>query len=89
MNPMVRFPRPPDASAVPTHPTLFLSFRADNLVVQLNPEARASLPALAFNSFVSRFKEPELSEGFQDIVEIEFAFKGSREEYAIWAKYWL
>ncbi|KLU86922.1 bifunctional polynucleotide phosphatase/kinase [Magnaporthiopsis poae ATCC 64411] len=55
----------------------------------LNPEARASLPVLAFNSFGSRFKEPKLSEGFQDIIEIDFSFRGSREEYAIWAKYWL
>ncbi|KAL8287824.1 hypothetical protein RB597_000035 [Gaeumannomyces tritici] len=55
----------------------------------LNPEARGSLPTIAFNTFGSRFKAPELSEGFQDIVEIEFAFRGSREEYAAWAKYWL
>ncbi|KAL8378095.1 hypothetical protein RB595_008683 [Gaeumannomyces hyphopodioides] len=55
----------------------------------LNPESRDSLPTIAFNTFGSRFKEPKLSEGFQDIVEIEFTFRGSREEYAAWAKYWL
>ena len=54
----------------------------------LNPEARAALPQLAFNGFASRFKEPKAAEGFQDVVEIEFNFRGSKEEYAIWGRYW-
>jgi bifunctional polynucleotide phosphatase/kinase len=44
---------------------------------------------LAFNGFASRFKEPKIKEGFHDIVEVEFAFRGSEEEHAVWAKYWL
>ncbi|KAK3934695.1 polynucleotide kinase 3 phosphatase-domain-containing protein [Diplogelasinospora grovesii] len=55
----------------------------------LNPEGRQSLPRIAFNGFNSRFKEPKTNEGFQDIVEVEFGFRGTREEYEIWAKYWL
>ncbi|KAK4641372.1 DNA kinase/phosphatase Pnk1 [Podospora bellae-mahoneyi] len=55
----------------------------------LNPEDRQLLPQLAFNGFKSRFKEPKDKEGFDDITEVEFKFKGSKEEYAIWGKYWV
>ncbi len=55
----------------------------------MNPETRESLPKLAFNSFNSRFQKPKTKEGFQDIVEVDFQFRGSRDEYAIWARYWL
>ncbi|KAK5662120.1 hypothetical protein OQA88_8025 [Cercophora sp. LCS_1] len=55
----------------------------------LNPEDRQSLPQLAFNGFASRFKEPKTKEGFQHVVEIEFKFRGTKEEYDIWGRYWL
>ncbi|KAK1833920.1 PNK3P-domain-containing protein [Podospora conica] len=55
----------------------------------LNPEDRTILPRLAFSGFTSRFKEPKLSEGFQDIVEVDFAFRGTKEEHDIWARYWV
>lgn len=55
---------------------------------QMNPEARSSLPKLAFNGFASRFKEPKVKEGIQDVVLVEFKFRGTREEYEIWGKYW-
>ncbi|KAL7623625.1 DNA kinase/phosphatase Pnk1 [Parahypoxylon ruwenzoriense] len=55
----------------------------------MNPEARAALPATAFNVFFSRFKPPKVArEGFQDVVETEFKFHGTKEEYAIWGRYW-
>ncbi|RYO96191.1 hypothetical protein DL765_011672 [Monosporascus sp. GIB2] len=54
----------------------------------MNPEARAALPKLAFNGYFARFKEPKAEEGFQDVVEVEFRFRGTREEYAIWGRYW-
>ncbi|KAI6091033.1 PNK3P-domain-containing protein [Hypoxylon rubiginosum] len=54
----------------------------------MNPEARTALPALAFNGFFSRLREPKVKEGFQDVVEIEFKFRGTKEEYAIWGRYW-
>ncbi|KAI0137113.1 polynucleotide kinase 3 phosphatase [Xylariales sp. AK1849] len=54
----------------------------------MNPEAREALPKLAFNSFASRFKEPKVREGFQDIVEVVFKFRGTKDEYAIWGRYW-
>jgi bifunctional polynucleotide phosphatase/kinase len=56
---------------------------------QMNPESRAVLPKLAFNGFKSRFKEPKASEGFQDITEVEFRFRGTEEERGIWARYWI
>ncbi len=55
----------------------------------MNPESRQLLPKLAFNGFASRFKEPKAKEGFQDVVEVDFAFRGTQEEYAIWGRYWL
>jgi len=30
------------------------------------------LPRIAFTGFASRYKEPQLSEGFQDIVKVDF-----------------
>jgi bifunctional polynucleotide phosphatase/kinase len=55
----------------------------------LNPESRQALPGQAFNGFASRFKEPRVSEGFQDIIEIPFAFRGTKEDYGIWGRYWV
>ncbi|EQB45243.1 polynucleotide kinase 3 phosphatase [Colletotrichum gloeosporioides Cg-14] len=55
----------------------------------LNPESRVALPKMAFNGFKSRFKEPKEKEGFQDITEIEFAFRGTKDEHDVWARYWL
>lgn len=54
----------------------------------LNPEARTVLPQLAFSGFGSRFKEPKVKEGFQDVTEVEFKFKGTKEEHGIWGRYW-
>ncbi|TGJ87226.1 hypothetical protein E0Z10_g1529 [Xylaria hypoxylon] len=54
----------------------------------LNPEARSALPPLAFNGYFSRLREPTVTEGFQHVLPIEFKFRGTKEEYAIWAQYW-
>lgn len=54
----------------------------------LNPEARQGLPRLAFTGFASRFKEPKVQEGFQDVTELSFKFRGTREEYDAWGRYW-
>ncbi|KAK4096599.1 PNK3P-domain-containing protein [Parathielavia hyrcaniae] len=56
---------------------------------QLNPEARKGLPKLAFNGFASRFREPKTEEGFQDVIPIDFEFRGTKEEYQVWGRYWL
>lgn len=55
----------------------------------LNPESRTSLPQLAFNGFNARFKEPKVKEGFKDVTEVDFKFRGTKEEYEIWGKYWV
>ena len=39
---------------------------------KFNPEKRTILPYSAFAGFSSRFKEPKLNEGFQDITRIDF-----------------
>jgi bifunctional polynucleotide phosphatase/kinase len=56
--------------------------------MSLNPEVRQVLPKLAFTGFASRYKEPHMKEGFQDIVQVEFKFRGTREEHVVWARYW-
>ena len=38
----------------------------------MNPEKRTLLPGIAFSSFASRYQEPTLAEGFQEIVKIPF-----------------
>ncbi|SCO78149.1 related to bifunctional polynucleotide phosphatase/kinase [Fusarium oxysporum] len=54
----------------------------------LNPESRQILPKMAFTGFASRFKPPQMKEGFQDITEVQFQFRGSQDEYKIWGRYW-
>lgn len=39
---------------------------------QTNPESRTLLPKLAFTSFASRFQEPKVEEGLQDVVRVPF-----------------
>jgi len=29
-----------------------------------------------------------MKEGFQDIIEVEFKFRGTKEEYDVWGQYW-
>ncbi|KAF2142341.1 uncharacterized protein K452DRAFT_227012 [Aplosporella prunicola CBS 121167] len=56
---------------------------------EMNPESRIMLPKIAFTSFTSRFREPSLKEGFQDITKVDFTFEGSEQERAIWTKFWV
>nr|POE85563.1 bifunctional polynucleotide phosphatase/kinase [Quercus suber] len=37
-----------------------------------NPEKRVQLPRMAFSSFASRYREPKLEEGFEDITIVDF-----------------
>ena len=68
---------------------LFIEGGALTVEMQLNPESRTSLPKLAFNGYISKFKEPKVDEGFQDIIQVDFKFRGTEEEYALWGRYWL
>lgn len=55
----------------------------------INPEARDLVPKLAFNTFSSRFKEPNaVKESFADVIPVDFEYRGSKEEFAIWSQYW-
>jgi len=38
----------------------------------MNPEHRTLLPKMAFTGFASRYREPRLEEGFEDMTEVEF-----------------
>ncbi|KAL5363801.1 polynucleotide kinase 3 phosphatase-domain-containing protein [Aspergillus floccosus] len=55
----------------------------------LNPESRASLPGIAFGDFQRRFKEPSPSEGFQDIIRVDFRFRGDDHAKNLWTQYWI
>ncbi|KAF4630241.1 hypothetical protein G7Y89_g7899 [Cudoniella acicularis] len=55
----------------------------------MNPEQRSILSSLAFRGFASRYQQPKLNEGFQDILEIAFKFTGSEEEKVIWTRHWI
>ncbi|KAB8216150.1 polynucleotide kinase 3 phosphatase-domain-containing protein [Aspergillus novoparasiticus] len=55
----------------------------------LNPESRTLLPGIAFGDFGRRFKEPTMAEGFQDIVRVDFRFRGDEESQKIWKQYWI
>ncbi|MCJ1485322.1 hypothetical protein MMC06_005496 [Schaereria dolodes] len=54
-----------------------------------NPEKRTILPHSAFSNFSSRFQEPQLKEGFHDIVRVDFTFQGDDNQRQIWTKYWI
>lgn len=43
---------------------------------------------MAFSGFHSRYKQPLVKEGFQDVVEVDFKFKGTQTDYDIWGRYW-
>ena len=44
---------------------------------KMNPEKRSILPHSAFSSFAARYREPKATEGFQDIVRIDFQVSDS------------
>lgn len=46
----------------------------------MNPEKRDMLPKVAFAGFSSRYREPTVKEGFQDIVKVNF-------EVSLFARY--
>lgn len=55
----------------------------------MNPERRELLPKMAFTGFASRYREPTLKEGFQDITKVDFRFKGTEEQKVTWSRYWI
>ncbi|KAF2204780.1 PNK3P-domain-containing protein [Delitschia confertaspora ATCC 74209] len=63
--------------------------RALNEGPETNPEKRTILPRLAFTGFASRYREPQLNEGFEDITKIDFMFTGTKEQQKLWSKYWV
>lgn len=54
-----------------------------------NPEKRSILPHSAFTGFSSRFQEPNVKEGFQDVIKVEFQFQGDEEQRRIWSRHWI
>jgi bifunctional polynucleotide phosphatase/kinase len=42
----------------------------------------------AIYSFIQRYQEPTLEEGFTEIIKVDFIFTGTQEEKAIWSMWW-
>ncbi|KAI9048691.1 hypothetical protein LZ554_007522 [Drepanopeziza brunnea f. sp. 'monogermtubi'] len=55
----------------------------------MNPEKRAILPSMAFRGFASRYRRPQVDEGFEDITEVPFKFIGNEVERQIWTRHWI
>jgi bifunctional polynucleotide phosphatase/kinase len=55
---------------------------------EINPERREMLPFMAFTGYKSRYREPSLEEGFEDIVTVDFHFHGDDEQWRVWSRYW-
>jgi bifunctional polynucleotide phosphatase/kinase len=81
-----------------SHPHMHLSIyplthhftlSTNNQTPKQNPESRTSLPGIAFGDFAKRFKQPTLLEGFQDIIRVDFRFKGDEEAKKLWGQFWI
>lgn len=49
---------------------------------------RELLSGIAFNLFKSKFQEPKLIEGFEEIKKINFVLDGTEEEKIKWQQWW-
>lgn len=54
-----------------------------------NREGRTMLPKMAFSGFAKRYQEPKEKEGFEDVVRVDFVFKGGEEARRVWGLYWV
>ena len=50
--------------------------------------ARDILPYVAFTGFRDNYEEPELSEGFSEVKNVNWVFEGTEEEKRYWSM-WL
>lgn len=55
-------------------------------VVAHNQKLRDTLPQIAFSSYKTRYEVPKMSEGFAEIKQIFFVFKGTEEQKANWLR---
>lgn len=44
---------------------------------------------MAFADFARRFREPQLEEGFEEIVRVDFRFDGDEEAKKVWCQFWV
>ncbi len=54
-----------------THPDFLTLYK-------MNPEGRTKLPAVAFSSFVARFRDPTDDEGFDAVIRLDFVVRSCR-----------
>lgn len=51
-------------------------------------EKRKLLPLAAIYNYLQKFQEPRLEEGFEEIVRVDFVFRGTEEEREVWSLWW-
>ncbi|KAF2465858.1 PNK3P-domain-containing protein [Lindgomyces ingoldianus] len=56
---------------------------------QTKEEQRKVFPRTRFKDIISRFSEPQNTEGFEEVVKLDFEWHGSSEELRIWNKHWI
>ncbi|OCK74810.1 putative DNA 3'-phosphatase Tpp1 [Lepidopterella palustris CBS 459.81] len=56
---------------------------------QMNPERRIIFPRIPFRKLISQFEEPKKSEGFEEVIKVDFEWIGNAEELQIWNKHWI
>ncbi|KAI2293554.1 DNA kinase/phosphatase Pnk1, partial [Ophidiomyces ophidiicola] len=61
---------------------------ANSKLESINPENRTFLPPVAFRDFLRRFEEPQLSEGLQEIIRVDFLFEGDAAAKQAWSQHW-
>jgi len=61
-----------------------------NIYFTITPSqaARDLLPYIAFTGFRDNYEEPELSEGFSEVKNVNWVFEGTEEEKRYWSM-WL
>ncbi|KAL0947240.1 hypothetical protein HGRIS_013361 [Hohenbuehelia grisea] len=69
------------------HNNLYRAYNLPPSVAGSEPE-RSAVPYLAFTGYRSAFEQPELSEGFSEIKNVNWVFRGTPEERKYWSM-WL
>ncbi|KAF2454820.1 polynucleotide kinase 3 phosphatase-domain-containing protein [Lineolata rhizophorae] len=74
-----------------THPDLCLHNDAVRAFggEKMNWEDRPVSPRIPFKMLVAQFQEPQVSEGFDEIIKLDFHWTGTAEELSVWQKYWI
>ncbi|KAH8897162.1 PNK3P-domain-containing protein [Thozetella sp. PMI_491] len=54
----------------------------------VNPEGRGIFPRTSFLKLMKDFEKPSVSEGFEEVLSVDFQWMGTNDELQIWQRYW-